>query len=615
MRKILCNLPLPDPATPAYVDETIVTVDDDVSGVVAVPTGTTEGDRLVLWIAKTEAATFTGLTGWTQTIAEESVPGAMLYCYEKEASAADAVPGSYTPAWSGEDDAVIYMTAVDQCGASTFKGAGADIGIAGTELLLHCDGVSEATSFPDDSGNSRTVTANGAAAVTTSSKVFGTGGLALNGIDSYLSIPHDVAFNPGAGDFLFFDGRVLFSSVPESGIDVLAGKHSYSSSNAGWEAIYSFNSSKLGVTISTTSASVGTSRVSTSTWVPLPDVFYHVRIMRRSGYIYFYVNGTAIGSPVANTEDIYANAAEVLIGAGRDVSGNITRLFDGVFDEIRIGAPPILTDDFTVPASAYTVATDAPSCPAVTTGSANNIIMRAMVCAGAPTVTEPAGTTEVGNTASPNNELTFALAYEASATPEDVGTAAFALSAAQPWAAATVAFRPGDENPEPSIVWGDPTTTWSANPLSEAGSFAGYSIRQIMAAATITTSGEQCRVTFRATSTANLVIANASIVEQSSGADGTTTPTEFLFSGVSGVTITAGTEVASDWLDYAIDETKTYLVIHDITTGNLKYENSGSDGVYYKAATASYSQATVTGFTFDDGGVYDTSKLEVRSQV
>ena len=120
------------------------------------------------------------------------------------------------------------------------------------------------------------------------------------------------------------------------------------------------------------------------------------------------------------------------------------------------------------------------------------------------------------------------------------------------------------------------------------------------------------RVYLRSSTTTALTLDNVSIVERQSGADGTETPTEIMFSGTSGVTIPANDTVASDWTTFDFDEDKDYLVIMDSNTGNMLYVGSGGGGMYYKAATDSYDQQTVTGFTLVAGNVYCASKIEVQ---
>src|SRR3990167_9675179 len=70
-----------------------------------------------------------------------------------------------------------------------------------TKLLLHCDGVDAATSFPDVSASAHTVTANGNAQVDTAQSKFGGASLIVDGTGDYLSVPDHADWDFGTGDF------------------------------------------------------------------------------------------------------------------------------------------------------------------------------------------------------------------------------------------------------------------------------------------------------------------------------------------------------------------------------------------------------------------------------
>jgi hypothetical protein len=135
----------------------------------------------------------------------------------------------------------------------------------------------------------------------------------------------------------------------------------------------------------------------------------------------------------------------------------------------------------------------------------------------------------------------------------------------------------------------------------ESANEAGVSFRQVVSATQLSQSGDYVRVSFQAcASTYKFQCDHVSIVEQSSGANGTTTPTEILFSGASGFNISAGNAITSDWLLYAIDETKAYIVIYDMNaTGDNRYRHKADAATtnYYKTGAASYNSQTVTGYS------------------
>lgn len=141
---------------------------------------------------------------------------------------------------------------------------------------------------------------------------------------------------------------------------------------------------------------------------------------------------------------------------------------------------------------------------------------------------------------------------------------------------------------------------WLALTQSVSGTYAGYSTRTVISGADLKASGGKVRLCFQSHATANCVLDHVSIVERAGTSDdGTAAPTEVTFGGTSGLSMMAGgNRYFSDWITFATDETKDYLVIvdHNATTGGKpRYVASGT--TYYKAATASYDQQTVSGFS------------------
>lgn len=103
------------------------------------------------------------------------------------------------------------------------------------------------------------------------------------------------------------------------------------------------------------------------------------------------------------------------------------------------------------------------------------------------------------------------------------------------------------------------------------------------------------RVTFKAASAEGLKVDNASIVQRSgSTGNGTTTPTELLFSGVSGFDCAANSTVTSDTLAYTTtpgDYLVTFDVSSDAAKDAQKYITPGA--MYYAASTNWYNVQTI----------------------
>jgi len=145
-----------------------------------------------------------------------------------------------------------------------------------------------------------------------------------------------------------------------------------------------------------------------------------------------------------------------------------------------------------------------------------------------------------------------------------------------------------------------PITSWSDILLDTVGPTAGYTWRQLVVVGSISTSGEYIRVSLEASAVEGCDIDNVAIVERDgSTANGTTTPTEILFSGGSGINIATGVTEVSDWLKYSFDETKNYLLIADIgdnaSADNPRRATTGGDGYYLTKANNSYNVKDMPG--------------------
>lgn len=126
--------------------------------------------------------------------------------------------------------------------------------------------------------------------------------------------------------------------------------------------------------------------------------------------------------------------------------------------------------------------------------------------------------------------------------------------------------------------------------------------------------GHFVRATFEAASAASTQVDHASVGVRTTNADTVATPVEFLFSGVAGFTLTAGTTITSDWAQLPVTVADSLIVVMDIhsSNGTLRFTGSGM-GSYFKAATDSYNQATVSGFTNEAARTYVVNSVEVRN--
>lgn len=166
---------------------------------------------------------------------------------------------------------------------------------------------------------------------------------------------------------------------------------------------------------------------------------------------------------------------------------------------------------------------------------------------------------------------------------------------------------------------GGPATAFSSPtmPDNDSGD-ANYSMRILFRSAVLLASGSQVRVRFRASTAAAFNVDNASIGEHTGVTTASTTaatPVSLLFSAAAGFSIAAGAAITSDWLTFTFDNTKSYVVIFDISStngnpgGNASKTNVNS---FYKSATNSYNSTSGASFSLLANYLLGIDLIEVQ---
>lgn len=161
--------------------------------------------------------------------------------------------------------------------------------------------------------------------------------------------------------------------------------------------------------------------------------------------------------------------------------------------------------------------------------------------------------------------------------------------------------------------FGAPVEIWTAA-QSATVSLSNRSHRNV--AESLSDGGAQVRVTFAASGSASTVIDNASVgIRDGSTGNTTATPVELLFSGASGVTITAGNSIVSDWASLSFLSSDDLIVVIDYGSsgGADLFTNSRSPGSYFKLSADSYNVASPAGFSFSANTSTGMTKIEARS--
>lgn len=214
-------------------------------------------------------------------------------------------------------------------------------------LLIHCDGVTDATGFTDSGPTGHTVTANGTAKIGKTGKFCQ--GLSLDGDSDYLSLADHANWDLGTNTTIDFWARHTGAIN-----DIMTWICQYEDVNNQW----CFRNNSTGEIIDFEMWSGGDRKVLVSSAVgtDISDSDWHHLAMCKVGEEYgIYKNGTQIAHTSDADTDTFAGS--LYIGA----NGAPANYNSGLMDEIRIvhsnpfGAAPVvgLTDTIAVPCKPY----------------------------------------------------------------------------------------------------------------------------------------------------------------------------------------------------------------------------------------------------------------------
>ncbi|WP_323014534.1 hypothetical protein [Devosia sp.] len=152
-------------------------------------------------------------------------------------------------------------------------------------------------------------------------------------------------------------------------------------------------------------------------------------------------------------------------------------------------------------------------------------------------------------------------------------------------------------------------TASSANTLVNIGldatssSWAGNNLRQVFAAGVLSTSGTTVRFRMRGPFTGTTVVAGMTIGHRAVSGnawDMASTPVPVTVGGQATFTLATGADVWSDWIEFAFDEAKDFIVaIYQASTSytRMKTGLSASYNVYYKASGSEIATAAPAGYS------------------
>ena len=217
--------------------------------------------------------------------------------------------------------------------------------ISGTKLLLN---FTNAGIY--DNAMMTEVTTVGSAQISTAQYKFGSSSMKFNGTTDYLSSPVNLGFDFGTGDFTVeLWTNYVSTTQPRFSSFISYGGFTNSGPNrAGWSICLDTTSNLIYVTIATTAYS----------WSFNPTTYasnwFHLAVVRNSGSLQVYVNGTALGAAQSATGSAShdSNNYPLYIGQGTNLGAN--QYFSGYIDDLRItNGYARYTSNFVAPTSAF----------------------------------------------------------------------------------------------------------------------------------------------------------------------------------------------------------------------------------------------------------------------
>jgi hypothetical protein len=185
----------------------------------------------------------------------------------------------------------------------------------------------------------------GNADTSTTQYKFGTSSLALDGTSDYLDIPGNSAFAFSTGNFTVeafiytsdhstdtYYRRIYMTDGPTGNNDA---NPQLAITDGGKVNAWS-NSGSLNI--------IGTTTVSDGAW-------HHVAMVRSSGTVSLYIDGTSEGTPASYTENVNLNSGSprLRIGSYNTALGD----FNGYIDEVRVSKMARYTSNFPTPTKAF----------------------------------------------------------------------------------------------------------------------------------------------------------------------------------------------------------------------------------------------------------------------
>jgi hypothetical protein len=229
---------------------------------------------------------------------------------------------------------------------------------AAASLLLNFDG-----NFNDSSPNAMTVTANGNAVISTTTKKYGSGAAYFDGAGDYAQVAGQLPFQFGAGSWTI-EAWVNLPSEPTSGQTLVSkaiANVSIDQSNNGLSEITLGADGDIRVVLAAT-GDFGAGWLDHHFTTPSGNfaagTWNHIAVCRDGEYVKCFWNGSMLASVLYGPYSIYPSSdVPVLVGARHlNALSEFDQHFNGYIDDVRIvKGLAVYTTNFTPPAAPLTV--------------------------------------------------------------------------------------------------------------------------------------------------------------------------------------------------------------------------------------------------------------------
>jgi len=207
--------------------------------------------------------------------------------------------------------------------------------LSSTGATLHLKGT--AASIIDKSQGSNLKLVGNTTGSTTQVKFIGSKSMYFDGIDDHIEGPTVSDLNIGTGDFTI--ECWIYETTTNTNKGIWDGRLDGTSTDG-------FTFTRIGV--DTFRVWSGSALITTGSFT-IQNTWNHCALVRNSGTLTIYINGTSSGTPVSNSTN-FSNSGKLIIGAGRHSSGsNATAFITGYIQDLRVSNYARYTANFTPP--------------------------------------------------------------------------------------------------------------------------------------------------------------------------------------------------------------------------------------------------------------------------